>query len=166
MSEAADSNTGAASESLYRELILEEYKHPRNKGRLAGATHSFRATNSTCGDEIEILLRIREGQIEDVRFDGTGCAISQAAASLFTEHIKGRRVDEVLAMDEREIVSLFGFSPNPMRMKCAVLPLRATADALMRGALKKGVAEKEHNSSSKKKSKIKGKKSRKKTEKE
>ena len=127
---AGDAPAGESNESLYRELILEEYKHPHNKGELPRATNIFRATNSTCGDEIEIAVRVTGGVIEEVRFDGVGCAISQAAASLFTEHIKGRRVEEVLAMDERVIIELFGFAPNPMRMKCAVLALRATAAAL------------------------------------
>jgi nitrogen fixation protein NifU and related proteins len=130
---ATDANRGsdvAADESVYRAIVLEEFKRPRNKGALADATHTAHVRNPLCGDEIAIGLQITDGVVRDVRFDGAGCAVSQAASSLFTEHIKGMRVEEVAAMDEREIVALLGFRPNPMRMKCAVLPLRAVAAAL------------------------------------
>ncbi len=115
---------------LYRELILEEYKRPKNRGRLEGATHRATRANPLCGDELTLTLLVAEGRIADVRFEGEGCAISQAAASLFTEHIKGKRVAEVEAMDERTILKLLGIELNPMRMKCAVLVMGAVADAL------------------------------------
>jgi nitrogen fixation NifU-like protein len=118
------------ADAVYRDIIMEEYKHPRNKGGLSGVTHSARSRNLSCGDDITVRLLVRDGVVADVRFEGVGCAISQAAASLFTERIKGLSVAEVEAMDERVITELFGFTPNPMRMKCAVLALRATAEAL------------------------------------
>lgn len=118
------------NDSIYREVILEEYKQPRNKGRLEAPTHTSHVTNPLCGDEVTLNLNVQDGVVKDVRFDGAGCAISQASASLFTEHIKGRRVEEVMAMDEQEMLSLLGFTLNAMRMKCAVLIMRATAEAL------------------------------------
>lgn len=119
-----------STDAVYRAIILEEYKHPRNKGELPGATHVARVRNLSCGDDITVMLAVRDGVIADARFQGVGCAVSQAAASLFTDHIKGRRVAEVEAMDEQTIIELFGFTPNPMRMKCALLVLRGAADAL------------------------------------
>lgn len=118
------------SDAMYREIILEEYKHPRNKGRLATPTHEGRAKNPLCGDEITLTFDLSDGVIRDVRFEGVGCAISQAAASLFTEHIKGRPVAEVAAMDEQTILDLLSIQLNPMRMKCAVLVMKTAAKAL------------------------------------
>lgn len=118
------------NDALYREIILEEYKHPKNKGKLENATCSCGKKNPTCGDEITVDLLLSDGKISDVAFDGVGCAISQASASLFTEHIKGMTVAEVEKMDEQEILKLLGIDLNPMRMKCAVLVMRAVSGAL------------------------------------
>jgi nitrogen fixation NifU-like protein len=119
-----------STDAIYRAIILEENKHPRNKGDLPGATHVARVRNLSCGDDLTVMLLVRDGMIADAHFQGVGCAVSQAAASLFTDHIKGKRVAEIEAMDERVITELFGFTPNPMRMKCALLVLRGAADAL------------------------------------
>ena len=119
-----------AEDTMYRELILEEYKHPQNKGTLPHPTNTAHVRNPLCGDELTVTLIVKNDVINDVKFQGVGCAISQASASLFTEHIKRKTVDEVLAMDEQEIIALLGFAPNPMRMKCAVLALRGVANAL------------------------------------
>ena len=116
---------------LYREIILEEYKHPQNKGVLESHTHSRKEYNPLCGDEITITLDVREGLVFDVAWSGKGCAISQASASLFSAHIKGKKVSEVEKMTEKEILSLLGIELNPMRMKCAVLVMKATANALL-----------------------------------
>ena len=118
------------NDELYRDLILEEYKHPRRKGALPGTTHTHLAKNPLCGDEITMHLRIEEDKVIDARFEGLGCAISQACASLFTDHLIGKTVQEISRMDEQVVLRLLGFTPNPMRMKCAVLALRATAGAL------------------------------------
>lgn len=115
---------------LYREIILEEYKHPQNKEKIENPTHSKHEVNPLCGDQITIELQVEEGIIKAVGWTGTGCAISQASASLFTQEIKGKSVDEVQKMDEQAILDLLGITPNPMRMKCAVLVMKATANAL------------------------------------
>ncbi|MBR9693260.1 SUF system NifU family Fe-S cluster assembly protein [Candidatus Woesearchaeota archaeon] len=118
------------SDSLYRELILEEYKHPKNKGTLEKPTCTCKKSNPVCGDEMTITLIVNDGIVTDIKFSCVGCAISQAAASLFTEHIKGKKVEEIENMDEKTILELLGIELNPMRMKCAVLVLRAVAGAL------------------------------------
>lgn len=118
------------SDAIYRELILEEYKHPKNRGRVDHATHQCEQSNPLCGDKLHVTLAVSGGTITDVKFEGVGCAISQASASLFTEHIKGKPVADVEKMDEREILKLLGINLNPMRMKCAVLVLRTVQCAL------------------------------------
>lgn len=116
--------------ALYRELILEEYKHPRNRGRVASPTHEAHVRNPLCGDELTVTLNVQDNCIRDIKFDGKGCALSIASSSIFTEHVKGKTIAEVQAMDERVLLSLLGVTPNPMRMKCAVLIMRALANAL------------------------------------
>lgn len=115
---------------IYKELILEEYKHPRNKEVLETYTHTCHVKNPSCGDEITIYLNVVNGTLQAVGFDGHGCAISQASASLFTEEIKGKPVADIERMDETIVTELLGFTPNPMRMKCAVLVQRAVSGAL------------------------------------
>ena len=82
-------------DDLYRDVILEHYSHPRNKGVLEPADITSEGANPLCGDEIRISLDVRDGLVRDARFDGKGCSISQASASMMTERIKGRRVEEV-----------------------------------------------------------------------
>jgi nitrogen fixation NifU-like protein len=115
---------------LYREVILEEYKHPQNKGVLNKFTHTHHALNPLCGDEVTMYLEIEDGMVKNVSWEGKGCAISQASASLFSEHIKGKPVKEVEAMNEQTILDLLDIMLNPMRMKCAVLVMKTTANAL------------------------------------
>lgn len=115
---------------LYREIILEEYKHPQNKNTIDNPTHSKHEVNPLCGDEITIELHVEDGIIKNVGWTGKGCAISQASASLFTEEIKGKLLTEVQKMNEQAVLDLLGITPNPMRMKCAVLIMKATANAL------------------------------------
>jgi nitrogen fixation NifU-like protein len=120
-------------DELYREHILDHYKHPRNAGRLDDATHAARELNPTCGDSIELTLKLDAcDRVEDVKFAGRGCAVSQASVSLLTERIKGRPLAEVLAIGEKDILSMLGVEVGPMRMKCAMLSLRTLSSALQK----------------------------------
>ncbi len=113
-------------DDLYRELILEHHKHPHNAGTLNAPTVSKEDSNPLCGDRVRIDLAIESGIITDVRFTGRGCAISQAAASLLTDEIKGKSLDEVRAMTKDDVLDLIGIplDHNPVRIKCALLPLK------------------------------------------
>ena len=113
-------------DDLYRELILEHYKHPHNAGTLDQPDVSHEETNPLCGDRIKIDLAIESGIITDVRFQGRGCAISQASASLLTDELKGKSLDEVRAMSKDDMLDLIGIplDKNPVRIKCALLPLK------------------------------------------
>jgi len=106
------------------ENILDHYENPRNKGRLEHPDISHEEDNPVCGDRIHIDLKVDDGIISDVRFDGRGCSISQAAASMLTEEIKGKTLDEVKHFDKAQILELLGIPIGPVRMKCALLSLK------------------------------------------
>lgn len=115
--------------SPYEEVILDHWKNPRNKGRLASPDLVGVEVNPICGDAVRLELKISEGKVEDVRFEGQGCAISQAAASLLTELVRGRTLAQLREMTEEELLSALG-GVIPTRLNCALLPLRALRRAL------------------------------------
>ena len=108
----------------YEEVILEHWRHPRNKGRLEDPDVDVVEANPLCGDVVRLQLKVRDGLVEEVRFDGRGCAISQAAASLLTEMIKGKPLAELEGMGDEELLSALG-GVIKTRLSCALLPLRA-----------------------------------------
>jgi nitrogen fixation protein NifU and related proteins len=111
-------------EQLYRELILDHYKNPHNHGILDSADARAEGQNPLCGDEVSVSVRIDDaGAIEDVGFEGRGCAISQAATSMLTDLVKGRSAEEVAAMPKEELLGELGIPLTPVRLKCAILGL-------------------------------------------
>lgn len=118
--------------SGYEELILDHWRHPRNKGRLPEPTGSAVEANPLCGDVVRIEVKVQDGKVEDVRFSGEGCAISQAAASLLTELIQGKPAAEAAGMTDEELLSALGGVVRT-RLTCALLPLRALRKALASG---------------------------------
>jgi nitrogen fixation NifU-like protein len=112
------------SSDIYKDIILDYYRNPRNFGDLPNPDVRAKDSNPLCGDIIEMQLKINDGKIEDVRFKGKGCAISQASASMLTETIKGKTLDEVKAMGKTDILDLLGIDPGPTRIKCALLSLK------------------------------------------
>ena len=117
-------------EGIYKENILDHFKNPRNYGNLDNATIKFKDSNPLCGDVIEMQLKINNGMIEDVRFLGRGCAISQAAASMLTEEIKGKNIEEVKSIDRNNIIEMLNIPIGPVRVKCAVLSLIALRNCI------------------------------------
>ena len=114
-------------DDLYREVILEHYKYPHNAGTLDAPDISHEEHNPLCGDRVRIDLQVADGVISDVRFKGRGCAISQASASLLTDELKGKTLDDVRAISKDDVLDLIGIplDKNPVRIKCALLPLKA-----------------------------------------
>lgn len=110
---------------MYREQIIDLYEHPLNRGRLETADFSYEEDNPLCGDVIRIDVQLdKHSQVADVSWTGDGCAISQASASLLTEEIKGKSLDEIKAFTKDELLDLLGIQLSMTRVKCALLSLK------------------------------------------
>jgi nitrogen fixation NifU-like protein len=125
--------------SLYQEVILDHYRSPRNKGELEGATHDVTMNNPMCGDVVELHLKVEGDRIRDAKFEGRGCSISQAAASMMTGELEGLTVEDALRLDDKftrllhgegdlardeelgDLRALAGVAKFPVRIKCALL---------------------------------------------
>lgn len=115
---------------MYREHIMDLYKNPSNFGIMKNPTHKKTEYNSLCGDEITVQLRVKDGKVKDVKFNGSGCVISMVSASLLTEKIREMPIDEIRELNKEDIMKLLKINLNPVRIKCALLPLEATKRAL------------------------------------
>ena len=124
--------TDAAFDDLYREVILDHYKNPRGHGVIDPADAEADGQNPLCGDEVSIYVAFGEDgeTIDDVKFSGRGCAISQAATSMLMEMSKGRTANEVATMDKDELLAEIGVPLTPVRLKCAMLGLTTLKVAL------------------------------------
>jgi nitrogen fixation NifU-like protein len=112
-------------DDLYREIIIEHYKNPTHRGKLDPHDISFSDNNPLCGDHIQIDLRVgNDGLVGDARFDGHGCAISQASADLLVESIIGKSLEEVKKLNKESVLELLGIDLGPVRLKCALLSLK------------------------------------------
>jgi nitrogen fixation NifU-like protein len=111
-------------DDFYRQNILDHYQNPRNFGTLDKPDISAEDSNPLCGDKIRIDLLVKNGTIEDVRFSGVGCSISRAAASMLTEEVKGKTLEEVKAIGRDEVLEMLGIELGPVRLKCALLALK------------------------------------------
>jgi nitrogen fixation protein NifU and related proteins len=132
-------------EDLYREIILDHYRSPRNKRRGVEGAVSVKHDNPLCGDELFLSVDVQDGSLSDVAFDGKGCSISQASASMMTEAVTGHSVEEALELAETIRLMMHGESPDgdlgdlmalegvakfPVRVKCALLAWMALKDVL------------------------------------
>jgi nitrogen fixation NifU-like protein len=117
-------------DDLYRDYILEHYRRPHNFGVLEDPTAKYEGANPLCGDRITMMLGIRDGVVADVAFTGRGCAISQASASLLTDEVKGKPVEDVAKMTSADLLDLIGIEISPARLKCALLSLDTLEHAL------------------------------------
>jgi nitrogen fixation protein NifU and related proteins len=137
----------SAAEQLYQEMVVEHKRAPRHFGTLAQPTHQARGRNPQCGDDVQVQLRLQDGRVADIAFDGQGCAICIASASMMTEAVLGRDVEAARALQQRfravltgqaepeeadlgKLVSLGGVRRYPSRIKCALLGWHAMMHAI------------------------------------
>jgi len=111
-------------DDLFRENILDHYKNPRNRGTLEHPDITYEDANPLCGDKLRMDFKVKDGTIEQVRFSGTGCSISQAAASMLCERIEGKTLDEVKKISKDDVLEMLGIELGPVRLKCALLSLK------------------------------------------
>jgi len=120
-----------SGEDMYREHILDHYKHPRNFGVLKAPTVDHEANNPLCGDQIRLTFVVDEkDEVKDIKFTGRGCAISQASASLLTSRVKGKPLAEIKAIDRDQVVQMLGIPISPVRLKCALLSLAVLREGI------------------------------------
>lgn len=124
MTEALEDPLATADE-MYKEHILDHYAHPHNKGTIAHPTLRFRELNPLCGDEIELFAKLNGDRTKELKWQGKGCAISQAAASLLSDELQGKTLVELKQFNTQSVLDLLGIPIGPVRLKCANLPLRA-----------------------------------------
>ena len=113
------------SDDIYREIILDHYRNPRNKGKLSNADVSIHDSNPLCGDEIDIHLKVEKDKIKEIKFEGRGCAISQASASMLTEMVIDKPLTVVKDLTKKDVLENIGLmNLGPARIKCALLSLK------------------------------------------
>ncbi|MGA9775519.1 MAG: SUF system NifU family Fe-S cluster assembly protein [Candidatus Dormiibacterota bacterium] len=140
--------TSAVDDELYREMLLDHYRHPRHRGAVGGATATAHGHNPLCGDEVDVSLKVSGRVVEDIGFEGQGCSISMASASIMTEEVQGKPVSEVRELISRfrgllvegkdpselgelgDLEALTGVRKYVARVKCAMLPWVALEDGL------------------------------------
>lgn len=111
-------------DDLYRENILDHYKHPRNRGTLEHPDITYEDANPLCGDRIRMDLKVKDGRIEQIRFSGVGCSISQAAASMLCEEVEGKTLEEAKKISRDDVLEMLGIQLGPVRLKCGLLALK------------------------------------------
>lgn len=111
-------------DELYRENILDHYKHPRDRGVLEHPDISYEDANPLCGDQLRIDIAVEDGKIAQIRHSGHGCSISQAAASMLCERMEGRPLEEVKRLTRDDVLEMLGIELGPVRLKCALLALK------------------------------------------
>jgi len=116
--------------NLYRERILDHYRHPRNQGTLEDADISCELDNPVCGDVVRFDARLSDGRVSETRFSGRGCVLSMASASMLTEEVLGKGVQELRAMEDADVFEMMGVTLGTVRAKCALLSLRALQEGL------------------------------------
>jgi nitrogen fixation NifU-like protein len=113
-----------AFDDLYRDNILDHAKHPRCQGTIENPDATYEDANPLCGDRLRMDFRIRDGRLEQVRFSGTGCSISQASASMLCEAVEGRSLEEIKRLGREDVLEMLGLDLGPVRLKCAMLALK------------------------------------------
>lgn len=117
-------------DSIYKEEILEHYNSPQNFGKISDFSSSSKQTNPFCGDDLELFVKLIDNKIVNIGFNGSGCAISIAAASILTEYAKGKYKNELTNFSEKDMLNLLGIEVSETRKKCALLALATLKDCI------------------------------------
>lgn len=117
---------------MYAEEILDHYRNPKNFGKLQDPDMKFRELNPLCGDEYEFQIKLADGLVKEIKFNGDGCAISMASASMLTEFAKGKKISDLKKLSPDDVFKLLRVTVSPARMKCALLPL-----SILKGCIEK-----------------------------
>ena len=117
-------------EKLYHDILMDHYRYPRYKGRLEGADTFFPAENPSCGDRVHIWVKTQDGNLMAASFEGAGCVISQAAASILLERAVGQKCEDIMAYAASTMFDLIGMQLGPVRSRCALLALEALQRAI------------------------------------
>jgi len=115
---------------MYQEEILEHYRHPHNRGSIKNADIVQKERNPVCGDELVFFITLAGDKVSDIKFEGQGCAISQAAASMLTDDIIGMPIEKIKKLQKEDLLDLLGIELGPTRLKCALLSLQGITRAL------------------------------------
>jgi nitrogen fixation NifU-like protein len=116
-------------DELYSEVIIEHYKNPKNFGEIENPDYNGRGANASCGDMVEFYIK-GDGRVDEVSFQGIGCALSTASSSMLSEKIKGLGFEKVLKMSVEDLEKMMGFEISPTRLKCVELPLKTIKEIL------------------------------------
>lgn len=119
------------NDTLYRDELLEHWKNPQNWGQVLNANFTIDDNNPLCGDSIHLTGKVTKGKLVDIKFTGDGCVISKASASIMTEYVKGKAVDQLKKIKQDEFLSLLEISLSLSRIKCALLPYSALQKSLV-----------------------------------
>jgi len=136
MSESLDPSY--IGEGIYKENILDHYKHPHNQGQMKNADIKFTENNPLCGDVITVELKLSRNKIDDIKFMGRGCAISQSAMSMLSDELKGKTMQEAKSVTREKIVEMLGIEIGPVRTKCATLGMVAIKNGVREFEIKRG----------------------------
>jgi len=117
-------------DNIYREQLMEHYRNPQNRGKMADAQVSVEESNPLCGDMLSMQLKVRGGKIDDIMFEGSACAVTVASSSLLTQAIKGKTLAQAKKMTKEELLELLGVELTTSRVKCASLPLEALRELI------------------------------------
>ncbi len=117
--------------NIYQELLLDHYRFPRNKGELIAPDFTSKRLNPSCGDRIQFTGHIQDGLVKKLNFEGEGCVISQATASLLTEKVKEKILGDIIVLDKDFVQHMIGMELGPIRLQCALLPLLALQEGII-----------------------------------
>ncbi len=117
---------------IYAENLMQHYEKQHNRGRLSDFDVKVHEENTTCGDSMDLYLKVDKGRVKDVSFEGIGCIISMGSASITTDFVKGKSLKEIEKMDARTVIDIIGVDPGPARIHCATLAMRAVKSAVLK----------------------------------